>query len=194
MNVYISSSWKNRARVRVLAVLLREAGHEVYDFTDPSCRKTPELPPEKFPEQFDPLKHNYEQYLRANPSWGATVMENQEAIQRCDAVVLLLPCGNDAHADWAYGVGLGRRSAVVGAPKAGERTPTHLWATAMLNNDADVCEWLAYEADHPRAFDMSNDPLIAKLVHQLNDNGEKIKLLAEEVERLKIRLDPGFPV
>jgi hypothetical protein len=36
---------------------------EVYDFTDPQCRKTPEIPPEAFPEQFDPLKHQYRSYL-----------------------------------------------------------------------------------------------------------------------------------
>ena len=51
MKIYISSSWKNRERVRNYAMLLRKREHEVYDFTDKNCRETQEIPPEKFPEQ-----------------------------------------------------------------------------------------------------------------------------------------------
>ncbi len=50
-------------------------------------------------------------------------------------VILLLPCGCDAHADWAYGMGLGKKSAVMGYPPAGEPTPTHLWADKMFDLD-----------------------------------------------------------
>ncbi len=57
MNIYLSSSWKNRVRVRALAIALRSEGHEVYDFTDPNSRKMPEIPPEKYPDLFDPVKH-----------------------------------------------------------------------------------------------------------------------------------------
>lgn len=48
MNIYLSSSWKNRDKVREIAIDLRKHGYEVYDFTDPNCRKTEEIPPEKF--------------------------------------------------------------------------------------------------------------------------------------------------
>lgn len=142
MNVYISSSWKNRERVRALAIALREAGHEVYDFTDPACRNAPEIPPEAFPEQFDPERHVYAEYLDVQ-HWRNAVAGNRLALDRCDAVALLLPCGNDAHADWAYAVGRGKRSCVVGAPRAGERTPSHWWADTFLADDGDVLGWLA---------------------------------------------------
>lgn len=33
MNIYLSSSWKNRERVRGLAQELRIAGYDAYDFT-----------------------------------------------------------------------------------------------------------------------------------------------------------------
>jgi hypothetical protein len=121
-----------------MAELLRRDGHIVYDFTDPSCRKTPEIPPEKYPEQFDPEQHNYRDYLLGNPEWRGAVLCNQQALDMCDCVVLLLPCGNDAHADWAYGVGKGKRSIVVGHPVAGDRTPTHMWADALLDVDEQV--------------------------------------------------------
>ena len=111
MNIYVSSSWKQRDRVRSLAILLRTAGHEVYDFTDPACRKTPEIPPERFPELFDPAVHTYHEYIQAVPEWRLAVECNQQALRNCDLCVLLLPCGNDAHADWAFAVGLGKKTA-----------------------------------------------------------------------------------
>jgi hypothetical protein len=131
--IYISSSWKNRERVRALAEMLRGDGHEVYDFTDPSCRKSEEIPPERFPEEFDPEQHLYSEYLD-RPEWHQAVSENRQALDRCDLVVLLLPCGNDAHADWAYAVGRGKKSVVVGHPGKGERSPVHLWADGFCSD------------------------------------------------------------
>lgn len=144
MKIYISSSRKNRERVRALAIRLREKGHEVYDFTDPESRKAfggVEIPPERFPEQFDPEKHNYREYLLAVPEWEEAVLCNQRALHWCDLAVLLLPCGMDAHADWGLAVGLGKHTVVAGAPRAGERTPSHLWADALLDRDEDVLTW-----------------------------------------------------
>ena len=145
MNIYISSSWKNRERVRAFAIALRAQGHEVYDFTDPASRKSPEIPPEAFPEQFDPNKHNYGEYLNAVPNWRSAVYTNLEAIHHCDLCVLLLPCGADSRADWGVAVGLGKRTIVVGHPKAGERTPSHLWAEKLLQNEVKA---LAYLSTH----------------------------------------------
>jgi glutaminase len=146
--IYISSSWKNRERVRELADLIRDAGYDVYDFTDPRCRKTPEIPPEKFPEQFDPAEHVYGEYLQ-NPAWREAVEENKKALDRCAAVVLLLPCGIDATADWAYAVGLGKKSVVIGHPPAGERSPVHLWANAMVEQGCEVVEYLRSNVRNP---------------------------------------------
>lgn len=137
MNIYISSSWKNRERVRAIAKRLTELGHDVYDFTDPSCRNSPEIPPEKFPEEYDPDTMKYQDYIQ-RPEWLLAVTENRQAIKRADFIVLLLPCGNDAHADWAFGVGMGKKSAVVGRPRKGERSPVHLWANYILDSDDDL--------------------------------------------------------
>jgi hypothetical protein len=148
VKVYISASWKQRERVRALAVSLRAVNHEVYDFTDPACRSAitgracREIPPEQFPDLFDPAKHIYREYLTAVPQWRAAVDGNRQALRWCDAVVLLLPAGADSHADWALAVGMGKRSAVVGGPRAGERTPSHLWADALLDSDEEVPKWL----------------------------------------------------
>lgn len=139
--VYISSSWKQRIRVRKLATLLREAGFRVYDFTDPSCRKTPEIPPEKFPEQFDPDRHNYAEYIN-KPEWRAAVEENRRAIEKSEIVILLLPCGADAHADYGYALGLGKKAIVVGHPEKGARCPTHLWAEKIVETEKEAVRYL----------------------------------------------------
>lgn len=143
MYIYISSSWKNRDRVRAFAVALRAMGHEVYDFTDPLSRKAPEIPPEMFPEQFDPARHNYADYLNTVAHWRVAVYGNLAAIQRCDLCVLLLPCGADSHADWGVAVGAGKFSIVVGHPKAGERTPSHLWAEKLVADDAEALAYIS---------------------------------------------------
>lgn len=141
--IYISSSWKNRERVRAIADLLRSEGYKPYDFTDPKTRgDSPEIPPEMFPDQFDPTIHFYDDYINTVPAWRTAVTRNRKALEECDACVLLLPCGNDAHADWAYAVGLGKPTAIVGQPRAGERTPTHMWSDVFLRHDIDIVGWL----------------------------------------------------
>lgn len=141
MKIYISASWKNRLTVRKLAEALRSGGHEVFDFTDPNCRRTHETPPEMFPEPFDPSLHTYGRYIRRE-EWRAAVNENREAIKWADLVILLLPCGMDATADWALGVGMGKRSIIAGHPNKGERSEVHLWADAMLESVDDIIPWL----------------------------------------------------
>ena len=142
----MSSSWKQRDRVRTMAHAIRDKfGLRVYDFTDPVCRKVPEIPPEAFPEQFDSSKMSYAEYITGNKSWYDTVYQNREAIARSRAVILLLPCGNDAHADWAYAVGRGLVTAVVGNPNDGERTPSHLWSETFCRKDESVLVWLENE-------------------------------------------------
>lgn len=140
-DIYISSSWKERDRVRALAHHLRQEGFSVYDFTDPECRQTEEIPPEKFSEQFDPHKHIYAKYLD-KPEWRDAVENNQQVLDECRAVVLLLPCGIDATADWAYAVGKGKLTLVLGHPGAGERSPVHLWADMMTQSYTTAINWL----------------------------------------------------
>jgi len=141
-DVYISSSWKNRVVVREIANTLRVRGLSVYDFTDPACRSYPEIPPEKFPEPFDPERHVYSEYLSKNTEWCRAINENKQVLTRCGAVLLLLPCGIDATADWAFAVGHGKPSVVVGHPARGERSPVHLWADFMVETWQEAIDWL----------------------------------------------------
>lgn len=129
-----------------MANALKEMGNDVYDFTDQACRKTPEIPPERFPEEYDPSTMVYSEYIQ-RPEWRAAVTENRQAIAWADLIILLLPCGNDAHADWALGVGMGKRSVVVGSPRRGERSPVHMWADAILDDEKQLYQYLG-SCDH----------------------------------------------
>lgn len=144
--IYISASWKRREEVRSLAESLRKMGHDVYDFTDPECHKSV-CPPEKFPEPFDPEKHLYHEYL-GRSEWYMAVKENYEAISECDWVILLLPCGIDSTADWAAGVGMGKKTVVVGHPNKGERSPVHLWANYMAKDIKTLLESPLFRNGH----------------------------------------------
>lgn len=141
MKIYLSASWKNRLLVRRLAETLRLDGHEVFDFTDPKGRRANEVPPELFPEKFDPSKHIYREFINRK-EWRDAVNENREAIKWADLIILLLPCGIDATADWALGIGMGKRSVIVGHPARGESSEVHLWADAMLGSAEDILPWL----------------------------------------------------
>lgn len=141
MQIYLSASWKQRDKVRSLAVQLREFGHGVYDFTEASEQRGPVYPPETFPEQFDPSQHVYSEYL-SRPEWVHTVYKNRQAVMEADVVILLLPCGVDSTADWALGIGLGKPTLIVGEPNPGERSPVHLWATNMVRTTAEILPWL----------------------------------------------------
>lgn len=139
MNIYISTSWKQRKLVKEYTAKLRALKHTVYNFTE-TPNETQSIPPEYFLEQFDPATMNYKEYI-TKTEFILKMKENWKAIHNCDLIILLLPAGNDAHADWSLGVGLGKHTIVVGHPVKGDRSPTHLWANVILT---DIDETLSY--------------------------------------------------
>lgn len=212
MKIYLSSSWKQRVRVRDFAIRLRGIGHDVYDFTDPACRKTPEIPPERFPDEFDPERQLYVDYIQHVPEWRQAVMCNKEALEACDLVILMLPCGSDAHADWALAVGMGKPSIVCGQPRKGERTPSHLWADRIMRDENEVFASLLgigrspivrapvtsaltqilaiadipeeVSLDSPAAGERGDAVMDISLTRTLNP-AERVKLLVDKLTRLK---------
>lgn len=55
---------------------------------------------------------------------------------------MILPCGNDAHADAYYGLGKGKLLVVVGQPRKDERSTTHLWAHKILDTFDQIIPFL----------------------------------------------------
>lgn len=102
MKVYVASSWRNEVYPEVVEVL-RQAGHEVYDFRyqgssgwNPTEMTSGEL--------FDFLDH---------PKVHSIFQRDMDALVASDAVVCVLPCGRSAHLELGYGIGAGKRTVLL---------------------------------------------------------------------------------
>ena len=103
--IYISSSWKNKAQPS-LVDLLRQHGHQVYDFRHPSGRDDRNVWEDVtaslrmsasyhqeilLPEDFDRLLREEKVYDRFNDHFNA--------MNDADTCILLLPCGRSSHVE-----------------------------------------------------------------------------------------------
>jgi len=111
MKIYVASSWRNPWQPGVVQ-LLREEGHEVYDFRAPvagdagfSWREIDPLWQQWTPEQ-------YRKNLR-HPAAERGFRYDMDALEGCDACVLVQPCGTSAHLELGWAVGAGKRTAVL---------------------------------------------------------------------------------
>lgn len=106
MNIYVATSWRNGRQPEVVRAL-RAAEHEVYDFRAP-----------------EPGNNGFH-WSAIDPEWKAwdpaefvaalqhPVAENGfdfdlNALDECEACVLVLPCGRSAHLEAGYAIGCGK--------------------------------------------------------------------------------------
>lgn len=138
MKVYIASSWRNKERVRAFAQALRKAGHEPFDFTS----RVDSVPRDSLPEFVD------QPYRRHMEDIGPLLKHQIDAdiaeISRCDVLVLLLPCGSDAHFELGMAYAFNLDTVVVGQPAPDQRVGMHLLATKILDTDNSVISYLNY--------------------------------------------------
>jgi len=97
MRIYVASSWRNEARQQFAVRALREAGHDVYDFRNPSpgdhgfswrqCATSEQLK--------DPRRFRDE--VLTHPIARAGFQKDITALRSSDCTVLVLPCGRSAH-------------------------------------------------------------------------------------------------
>ena len=105
MKIYVASSWRNEYHKNVVAIL-RNEGHEIYDF------KNPEEGNNGFAwSDIDPDWEQWtsKQYIEAlkHPIAEKGYMFDFRAMQWADCCVMVLPCGRSANteAGWMKGVG-----------------------------------------------------------------------------------------
>lgn len=113
MNVYVASSWRNEEQQQMVVRALRADGHEVYDFRHPepgddgfSWRQISNdrswlTDPDRFRAG---LKHPV-----AQRGFGL----DMGALRKCDACVLVLPCGRSAHLELGWATGAKKRTVVL---------------------------------------------------------------------------------
>lgn len=121
--IYVASSWRNTHQPRIVEVL-RQAGHQVYDFRHPEPGDSgfswsgltgpgyDDMPPPSFWRPADlamALRHPVARRGHAL---------DQAGLDAATACVLLLPCGSSAHLEAGY--------------CAGRKVPTRVYAPAEM--------------------------------------------------------------
>lgn len=111
MKVYVASSWRNTMQ-RGVVHLIRQMGHEVYDFREPTEGNhgfswheiDPSIP--RGPADITLAPEQIKTML-THPAAEDGFALDMDALRWCDACVLVLPCGRSAHleAGWAAGAG-----------------------------------------------------------------------------------------
>lgn len=112
VKVYVASSWRNIERHREVVKAVREAGHEVYDFTDPENGK-----PFSWSQvtDLDCTKLSGPQVVGVleQPRSEEGFTSDMTAPANADAVILVMPCGRSAHLELGYAVGASKLTIVL---------------------------------------------------------------------------------
>lgn len=137
--IYLASSWRNNAYPSLL-YLLRDQGHEVYDFKDPSASF-----------YWANVDHNWKNWS-AEEAW-TKLNNNEEAIKgferdakavaSCDTLVLVMPCGRSAHVEMGVAVGLEKDVAIFVPPaEKFEAELMHKYANFMTSDFNKLFQYL----------------------------------------------------
>lgn len=139
MRIYVASSWRNALQPAAVAAL-RSAGHEVYDFRHPA-----------------PGNDGF-QWRAVDPGWSAWSVEryveglahptarsgfalDMDALRRCDACALIVPCGRSAHLEAGWAIGAGKRTVVyLPAGEPFEPELMYLMADAIVTTPGSLVE------------------------------------------------------
>lgn len=104
-NIYLATSWKNEHFYRVLH-LLRDQGHEVYDFREKGFVFSNIAP------NVENLVHWEQQKVLNHPVAEEAYQKDKAALDWADILVMLYPCGNDGHLELGYAAGQGKFTVV----------------------------------------------------------------------------------
>jgi hypothetical protein len=111
MKIYVASSWRNPWQPGVVA-LLREHGHEVYDFRNPEPGNDGFHWREIDPSWMTWPPEQYREALR-HPIAEHGFKLDMDALRWCEACVLVQPCGTSSHLELGWAAGAGKRTAVM---------------------------------------------------------------------------------
>ncbi len=115
--IYLASSWKQARTVDLVAQALRDAGHQVYAFTEP----------DQGHYTFDARSEfgswaagATAQQMMETPQAQKAFAADREGLDWADTCVLILPSGRSAHLEAGYAVGQGKDLFIYDLPAAGE--------------------------------------------------------------------------
>ena len=105
MKIYVASSWRNEFQPQIVN-LLKEMGHEIYDFRNPKYGDTGFHWSEIDKNWLDLTAQEYVEALK-HPIAEAGFKSDFDAMKWADCCVMVLPCGRSANteAGWMKGAG-----------------------------------------------------------------------------------------
>ncbi|AGN38684.1 nucleoside deoxyribosyltransferase [Rhizobium phage RR1-B] len=108
--IYVASSWRNPHQPSIVSVL-RNDGHDVYDFRNP-----PHSTGFAWSQIGLPLPCkavDYRNALLTNPRAAQGFNSDFAAMRWADTCVLVLPCGRSAHLELGWMAGAGKRTLIL---------------------------------------------------------------------------------
>lgn len=108
--IYLASSWRNPHQPW-LVELLRQAGHQVYDFRNP-----PHSTGFSWPEiglELPCTAEDYRHALLTHPRAAQGFNADFAAMRWADVGLLVLPCGRSAHLELGWMAGAGKRTLIL---------------------------------------------------------------------------------
>ncbi len=105
--IYAASSWRNEEQPHIVAIL-RNNGHEVYDFRNPPIKAGFQWA-HMDKEWQSWTKEKYVELLEGTPDAAFGFIADYRAMQWADTCVLILPCGPSAHIEAGYFNGANKR-------------------------------------------------------------------------------------
>ena len=146
MKIYIASSWKLKDLCLSLARLLRDHGHEVDCFCDPSTGRYSFHWSELVEKEEDLEKFDQFAFM-ADPRSQRAFQEDKKWLDWAEGVVLVIPPrgGRSSHLEAGYIKGRGRRLYVLGEFPPGEFEVMYGFAdgTYRVNDRAEMERFLA---------------------------------------------------
>lgn len=133
MRIYVASSWRNEFQPNVVKVL-REDGHEVYDFRDHGFSWSDVAPNWKdwTPDQYSKgLMH---------PLAVKGFARDMDALKWCDACVMVMPCGPAAAMEMGWACGA-RKEVAIWMPAIREPDLMVKMADLITTNFEQVRRW-----------------------------------------------------
>lgn len=111
--IYLASSWRN-AQQPAAVEQLRAAGHQVYDFRNPSNGvKSFAWSDIDDPDWQAWRAEDYRHLLTTHPIAARGYVTDLRGMEWADTCVLLLPCGRSAHLEAGWFCGRGKRCVIV---------------------------------------------------------------------------------
>lgn len=150
--IYVASSWRNPLQASVVA-LLRQFGHEVYDF------KNPKPGNEGF--HWSEVDRDYKSWtakdFAARIATSGVARDgfalDKAALGWCDTCVLVLPCGRSAHLEAGYAAGQRKRVHVLLHESGFEPELMYLLCSGIHTSVEQVLEVLQDRSAFNRTYD-----------------------------------------